>query len=145
MEASMASFKSALLLSAAVTTLFTGSVFAKTKIETCSLFVNDPVITHDQYGSNTSRNSVNSAVLRTLQKNGFSISTVESSAKFTMKTEVRCGKMWSLFGFVDSCQTEVTFIDNLHDKLVYSNGPTVAAPGLNINYDAISFPECKDL
>jgi hypothetical protein len=117
--------------------------FATTKMERCSLFVKDPVITHENYGSNTGPNKVNGGVLRILQTNGFSISLNESKARYTMKTEVRCGMLWTMFGPVDGCQTEVSFEDNKEEKLLYSSGPTVATPGLNINYDAISFPSCS--
>lgn len=123
--------------------LLSSAVMAGPK-EKCSLYVSNPVITHENYGTNTGANKVNSGVLRILQNNGFEISLNESKARFTMNSEVRCGKMWTWFGPVDGCQTEVTFIDNKEEKLLYTSGPTAPMPGLNINFDAISFPSCSD-
>lgn len=124
--------------------LMSFAALAAPKIEKCSLYVSSPVITHENYGTNSGPNKVNSGVLRILQTNGFEISLNESKARYTMNTEVRCGKMWTMFGLVDGCQTEVTFIDNKEEKLLYTSGPTAPMPGLNINFDAISFPSCSN-
>lgn len=135
--------KNLILISLSVMS-FASMAATKPALEKCTLFVNDPVITHENYGTNTGANKVNSGVLRILQNNGFTISLNESKARYSMKTEVRCGQMWTMFGPVDGCQTEVSFEDNKEEKLLYTSGPTPAMPGLNINYNAISFPSCSD-
>lgn len=128
--------------------LFTGLVSttqAAEKLAKCSLYVADPIITHTDYGQNDGPNKVNSGVIRILQNNGFTIVTNSTKARFSMFTEVRCGRAWTMFGLVDACQTEVIFENNVEDTVVYTNGPTALRTGLNINFDAITFPSCSDI
>jgi hypothetical protein len=118
------------------------SAFAKAK--DCSLFLADPKITHTTYGSN-SGNPVNNGVIRILQKNGFTISTNELKAHYVMKTEVRCGQAWTMFGLQDSCQTSISFEDTKQEKIAYTDGPTAPMAGLNIDFNNVNFPKCSDL
>jgi len=133
-----------LIILAALTVIASNS-FAKTTKKDCSLFILNPRITHTMYGENTANNKVNNGVLSILTKNGFSISTNASKAKYSMETEVRCAKGWTMFGLQDTCQTEVTFVDNVEEKIVYTDGPTSPIMGLNIDYNNINFPKCSDL
>lgn len=133
------------LLSFLVLSILTTNVFAKTSKKDCSLYILNPRITHNMYGENTSNNKVNNGVISILTKNGFTISTNSSKAKYSMETEVRCAKGWTMFGLQDSCQTEVTFVDNVEEKIVYTDGPTSPVLGLNIDFNNINFPKCSDL
>ena len=121
------------------------SAYSKEKAKDCSLYLSEPKITHTVYGTNNGGNGVNNGVVRILQNNGFTISTNESKAHYNMKTEVRCGQMWTFFGLQDACQTSITFEDNKEEKIVYTDGPTAPAAGLNINFDGVNFPKCSDL
>lgn len=115
------------------------------KSDACSLFVSDPVINHTTFGRNSGPNKVNSGVIRKLQDAGFTITTNENKAQYTMNTEVRCGQTLTIFGFSNACQTEVTFINNKEEKVAYTDGPTAPSVGLNIDFNSINFPLCKDL
>jgi hypothetical protein len=134
--------KKSLMVLAALT-LFTTQLYAKSK--DCSLYVYTPRITHSMYGENTGNNKVNAGVISILQKNGFTISTNSSKARYAMETEVRCSKMWTFFGLQDACQTEVTFTDTKEEKVVFTDGPTIATPGLNIDFNSVRFPTCNEL
>lgn len=129
----------------AATSLSVGSAFSKEKVKDCSLYLMEPKITHTTYGSNNGGNGVNNGVVRILQNNGFAISTSISKARYIMSTEVRCGQMWTFFGLQDACQTAITFEDQKEEKIVYTDGPTVAKPGLNIDFNSVNFPKCSDL
>lgn len=135
--------KKALVLSVVGLSLLSSLSFAKAK--DCSLYVMRPSITHSMYGTNTGDNKVNAGVIGILSKNGFSVTTNQSKARYVMQTEVRCGKMWTFFGLQDACQTEVTFTDTKEEKIVFTDGPTTAKPGLNIDFNEINFPKCSDL
>ncbi len=126
-------------------TILSTTAFAKTGKKDCSLYLLNPRITHNMYGENTGNNKVNNGVISILTKNGFSISTNASKARYSMETEVRCAKSWTMFGLQDSCQTEVTFVDNVEEKVVYTDGPTTPIMGLNIDFNNINFPKCSDL
>lgn len=121
------------------------SAFSKEKAKDCSLYLSEPRITHVVYGSNNGGNGVNNGVVRILQNNGFTISTSLTKARYIMDTEVRCGQIWTLFGLQDACQTSITFEDTKEEKIVYTDGPTVAKPGLNIDFNSVNFPKCTDL
>ncbi len=133
------------VLSMAVLFSLTSAAFAAPKVAKCSLYVFNPKISHSMYGTNTGANNVNAGVLSILKNNGFTVVTNLSKAKYSMQTEVRCGKMWTFWGLQDACQTEVTFVDNIEEKVVFTDGPTTAQPGLNIRFDEINFPKCSDL
>ncbi len=133
------------LLAFTLLTLLATQSFAKVSKKDCSLYILNPRITHSMYGENTSNNKINNGVVSILTKNGFSISTNASKAKYSMETEVRCTKGWTMFGLQDTCQTEVTFVDNVEEKIVYTDGPTSPIMGLNIDFNNINFPKCSDL
>jgi hypothetical protein len=131
--------KNAFILISLLTTV---SSFAATT--DCSLYVNNPTITHSTYGTNTGANKVNNGVLSILMKNGFQISTNPSKARYSMDTEVRCSQTWTFFGLQDSCITEVTINDSKDEKIVFTDRTNPIA-GLNIDFNNITFPSCKDL
>ncbi len=126
-------------------TLISSQSFAASKVSKCSLYVFNPKISHTMYGANTGQNNINAGVLTVLKNKGFTVVTNLSKARYSMKTEVRCGNMWTFWGLQDACQTEVTFIDNVEEKVAFVDGPTAAQPGLNIRFDEINFPKCSDL
>lgn len=121
------------------------SAFSKEKVKDCSLYLSEPRITHVIYGTNNGGNGVNNGVVRILQNNGFTISTSLVKAHYVMDTEVRCGQMWTIFGLQDACQTSISIEDRKEDKIVYTDGPTTAKPGLNIDFNSVNFPKCSDL
>jgi hypothetical protein len=133
-------FASALLM-----TVISTNLMAAPKIAKCSVYVHAPRISHSMYGTNSGPNNVNAGVLSVLKANGFTVVTNISKARYSMETEVRCGKMWTFWGPQDSCQTEITFTDNVEEKIVHTDGPTQAKPGLNIDFNDITFPKCSDL
>lgn len=79
-----------------------------------------------------------------MQNNGFSVVANYRRARYVMNTDVKCGKMRGM-GHMDVCRTEVEFIDRVEKKVMYTDGPTTATPGLSINFDAIQFPDCTSL
>ncbi len=120
------------------------SAFAKPK-DKCSLFVEEPKITHDLYGRNTNDNTVNTGVIKILMNNGFKITKNKVSAKYTLYTEVRCSQVWTFFGVQDACKTSIEIYDYEEEKIAYTDGPTPVKPGLNIDFDSVRFPKCSEL
>lgn len=133
------------LMTVFAVSISSSALFAKEKVKDCSLFLSEPKITHTMYGTNNGGNGVNNGVVRILQTNGFTISTSFAKAHYVMDTEVRCGQQWTFFGIQDACQTSITFVDQKEDKIVYTDGPTAAKPGLNIDFNSVNFPKCSDL
>jgi len=134
-----------LLMTIFSVSIASSALYAKDKAKDCSLFLAEPKITHTMYGRSNGGNSVNNGVVRILQNNGFTISTSYSKARYVMDTEVRCGKQWTFFGLQDACQTSITFVDQIEDKIVYTDGPTAVKIGLGIDFDSVNFTKCSDL
>jgi hypothetical protein len=119
--------------------------------KSCKLFVDEPSIKYirsDGIVLDNPSNPVNARVLERLEQNGFVLADRRETATLTMQTEVRCGPTQSIVWFMpvaqDACQTEVRFVKRATDK-VLNQSRTVAKPGLNIDFEAITWPKCKDL
>lgn len=121
---------------------------APKKDDSCNLHIEQPDITYyfpnGVTAKNNANNSVNSGVLNKLTNNGFKITQVSLDAEYIMATEVRCGPVLTWFGPQDMCQTQVRIYNSVSEK-VFDSNPTTQTPGLNINFDSISFPTCDEL
>jgi hypothetical protein len=114
----------------------------------CKLSVSDPSIRFFNPNGTVletvpGSNPVGAPVLELLKTKGFKL-TSEDRAAISMDTEVRCSKIITFFGFQDSCQTEVRFVKINTDRVLHRSR-TFAGIGMNIDFNGITFPECKDL
>jgi hypothetical protein len=117
----------------------------------CKLFVEEPSIHYvrsDGLVLNNPSNQVNSGVLALLVQDGFTLADRPETATLTMQTEVKCGPVQSWVWFTpvtqDACQTEVRFVKRATNQ-VLKRSTTVATPGLNIDFNGITWPQCKEL
>jgi hypothetical protein len=114
----------------------------------CRLAVEDPKIRYIAAGALVAEtlpnsNPVGEPVLNLLRERGFALTS--SGASFLrMQTEVRCGPMLTFWGYVNGCQTEVSFVKRRTGEVIHVSR-TIAKPGMSIDFDGITFPRCADL
>lgn len=117
----------------------------------CKLHVEDPDITYvEPDGTPRSMDSqpVQRSVRDLLEDQGFVIVPRSERPHLRMETEVRCGRtrtwVWWMPVVTDACQTEVRFVERESGDVLHRSR-TQAIPGMNIRFDGIDWPRCKDL